>query len=486
MRCATPWVTYPGLYTAQCVHSGGATWLQVTATRGAGDPRPRSRPTLGPDLGLPPRRRQPGPGQPRARRGLPGGRLPLSRRCAPRFGPEKSLRAARRLRRWSRSSRSPTRRAAWPRRPPCSRSGVAWPSRGSRVLVVDLDPQACLTYSLGFDPDELDASLHDVLVRRARLAEVVATVPGVAGLDLVPATIDLAGAEVHLLSRTGREHVLARALEPVLDDYDAVLIDCPPSLGVLTINGLTAAEAVIVPAAVRGPEPPRRRAAARDDRGRAPVRQREAAGARRHPDHVRRPDDALAPGALRSRGALRPAGLRAVRSRSRCASPRRRASGSPCCSTRRRRRERWPTGRSRCRSTTPCRPPDDMAASRSDQAPDPLGKRALFWVPSVGGGGSDPTSACRRRCPSASGRCTRARGRDGQPGHDVGQSARRAGHVHGRMRALPADVSHVGMLDLLIFQFPLGGVAARGRFDHRMTCPSCRKRAWCSVTLRRG
>jgi chromosome partitioning protein len=63
----------------------------------------------------------------------------------------------------------------------------------------------------------------------------------------VPATIDLAGAEVHLLSRTGREHVLARALEPVLDRYDVVLIDCPPSLGVLTINGLTAAEAVIVP-----------------------------------------------------------------------------------------------------------------------------------------------------------------------------------------------------------------------------------------------
>ena len=67
------------------------------------------------------------------------------------------------------------------------------------------------------------------------------------GLDLVPATIDLAGAEVHLLSRTGREHVLAQALLPVLDDYHAVLIDCPPSLGVLTINGLTAAEAVIVP-----------------------------------------------------------------------------------------------------------------------------------------------------------------------------------------------------------------------------------------------
>ena len=125
--------------------------------------------------------------------------------------------------------------------------GVAMAQDGRRVLVVDLDPQACLTFSFGFDPDALDASLHDVLVRRARLADVVRPVPDVGGLSLVPATIDLAGAEVHLLSRTGREHVLARALVSVQDDYDAVLIDCPPSLGVLTINGLTAAEAVIVP-----------------------------------------------------------------------------------------------------------------------------------------------------------------------------------------------------------------------------------------------
>jgi chromosome partitioning protein len=112
---------------------------------------------------------------------------------------------------------------------------------------VDLDPQACLTFAFGLDPDQLDASLHDVLVRRARLSEVVHPVIGTNGVDLVPATIDLAGAEVHLLSRTGREHVLAQALLPVVDGYDAVMIDCPPSLGVLTINGLTAAEAVIVP-----------------------------------------------------------------------------------------------------------------------------------------------------------------------------------------------------------------------------------------------
>ncbi|MGP0030648.1 MAG: ParA family protein [Acidimicrobiales bacterium] len=125
--------------------------------------------------------------------------------------------------------------------------GVALAERGQRVLVVDLDPQACLTFSLGIDPENLSVSLHDVLVRRARLADVTLEVDGVRGLCLVPATIDLAGAEVHLLSRTGREHVLARALEPVLSAYDVVFIDCPPSLGVLTINGLTAAESVLVP-----------------------------------------------------------------------------------------------------------------------------------------------------------------------------------------------------------------------------------------------
>jgi chromosome partitioning protein len=72
-------------------------------------------------------------------------------------------------------------------------------------------------------------------------------VPGVDGLHLLPATIDLAGSEVHLLTRTGREHALARLLQPVLDDFDVVLIDCPPSLGVLTINGLAAANEVVVP-----------------------------------------------------------------------------------------------------------------------------------------------------------------------------------------------------------------------------------------------
>jgi chromosome partitioning protein len=115
---------------------------------------------------------------------------------------------------------------------------------GERVLLVDLDPQACLTYSLGIDSDALDRSLHDVLAGRAEASDVVVKSGDV---SVLPASIDLAGAEVHLMSRTGREHVLARALKPLLDEYDTVLIDCPPSLGVLTINGLTAADEVIVP-----------------------------------------------------------------------------------------------------------------------------------------------------------------------------------------------------------------------------------------------
>jgi chromosome partitioning protein len=125
--------------------------------------------------------------------------------------------------------------------------GVALAALGQRVLMVDLDPQACLTFSFGIDPDGVEQSMHDVLVRRARVEEIRRPVPGVPGLDLAPATIDLAGAEVHLLSRTAREHVLARALEPVADDHDLILVDCPPSLGVLTINGLTAASWVLIP-----------------------------------------------------------------------------------------------------------------------------------------------------------------------------------------------------------------------------------------------
>ncbi len=123
--------------------------------------------------------------------------------------------------------------------------GAALAELGERVLVVDLDPQACLTFSLGLDPEELTISVHDVLLGRVSARMAITSVED--GVDILPATIDLAGTEAALLSRNGREYVLSGALEDVTDDYDWVLIDCSPSLGVLTINALTAAQEVLIP-----------------------------------------------------------------------------------------------------------------------------------------------------------------------------------------------------------------------------------------------
>ena len=117
-------------------------------------------------------------------------------------------------------------------------------ARGLEVLVVDLDPQACLTFSLGFDPDELTPTLHEVVTGRSPLGETVIRHDEA---DLAPANLDLSGAEVALLSRTGREYVLRAELDDLRERYDAIFIDCPPSLGVLTLNGLTAADEVVIP-----------------------------------------------------------------------------------------------------------------------------------------------------------------------------------------------------------------------------------------------
>ena len=122
--------------------------------------------------------------------------------------------------------------------------GAALAQMGSRALLVDLDPQGCLSYSLGLDSDGLDLTVHDVLVGRVPIGK---TIHQLSEVDLVPANIDLAGAEAYLLTRTGREYALRTALEDVQMHYDWVLLDCPPSLGVMTINALTAADATIIP-----------------------------------------------------------------------------------------------------------------------------------------------------------------------------------------------------------------------------------------------
>jgi chromosome partitioning protein len=117
--------------------------------------------------------------------------------------------------------------------------------KGRRVLLVDLDPQGSLTFSLGHDPDKLAVSIHEVLLGDVEPSAALLSTSE--GMTLLPANIDLAGAEAMLLMRAGREYALKRAIAKVRDDYDVIIIDCPPSLGVLTLNGLTAADDVIVP-----------------------------------------------------------------------------------------------------------------------------------------------------------------------------------------------------------------------------------------------
>lgn len=123
--------------------------------------------------------------------------------------------------------------------------GAALSELGQKVLLVDLDPQACLTFSLGIDPEDLERSVHQVMLGTVEAREVILSTED--GPDLLPATIELAGAEAALLTRTGREHALRVGLESVSADYDWVLIDCPPSLGILTVAGLSAADDVLIP-----------------------------------------------------------------------------------------------------------------------------------------------------------------------------------------------------------------------------------------------
>lgn len=125
--------------------------------------------------------------------------------------------------------------------------GAALAEYGRKVLIVDLDPQGAASAGLGINALELDRTIYTELM--SQRPDVAATIHATVmpGLDLVPANIDLSAAELQLVNEVAREHALTRVLRPITDDYDVILIDCQPSLGLLTVNALTAAHGVIIP-----------------------------------------------------------------------------------------------------------------------------------------------------------------------------------------------------------------------------------------------
>jgi chromosome partitioning protein len=125
--------------------------------------------------------------------------------------------------------------------------GAALAEYGRKVLLVDFDPQGALSVGLGINPHELDKTIYNLLMDRGTEIHEVIRPTLLKNTDLLPANIDLSAAEVQLVGEVAREQVLARVLRPVLDEYDVVLIDCQPSLGLLTVNALTASHGVVIP-----------------------------------------------------------------------------------------------------------------------------------------------------------------------------------------------------------------------------------------------
>jgi chromosome partitioning protein len=125
--------------------------------------------------------------------------------------------------------------------------GAALAEEGAKVLLVDFDPQGGCAIGLGIEPSNLEMSIYNALLDRNSRVEDVVVGTSVEGLDLLPSNIDLAAAELLLVQEVAREQTLMRVLAPLRPQYDWILIDCPPSLGLLTINALTAADGVIVP-----------------------------------------------------------------------------------------------------------------------------------------------------------------------------------------------------------------------------------------------
>ena len=125
--------------------------------------------------------------------------------------------------------------------------GAALAEFGRRVLLVDFDPQGALSVGLGIQPHELDATIYNLLMERGTSPSEVIVKTSVAGMELLPSNIDLSGAEVQLVHEVGREFVLGGVLATLVPDYDVILIDCQPSLGLLTVNALACSDGIIVP-----------------------------------------------------------------------------------------------------------------------------------------------------------------------------------------------------------------------------------------------